>query len=396
MPGPLDGIKIVDLTVALTGPLAVGILVDQGADAVKVERPTSGDPARYIGINHGGISAMFQVANRGKRGVVLDLSTTEGVELLLELAGRADVLVENYRPGAADRMGIGYEAVAAVNPDIIYVSISGFGSSGPLAHRRVYDTVIQAQSGLAANQTGPTADQPVFLRQLAADKITALTASQAITAALFARDRGAGGQLVELSMIDACMAFLFVDGAGHQVVRDNTTPDRPEAAVATTTPLTFVDGHAAITPVSDAEYHGLAAAFGVDSSDPLVATIADRMTNPDASREVLRSVHRAAATRTAADGCAAMDAHDVPYGLVLSVAEAAQQPQVLANDLFTEHEHPAMGRIRQTRPVARFSRTAAALREPSCPTLGQHTAEVLTELGHRDRIEQLRATGVLG
>ena len=198
MSGPMSGISIVEMSVALTGPLAVGMLVDQGASAIKVEQPGFGDQGRYVGVSKAGISAMFQVCNRGKRGIAVDAHDPRGRDIVLDLVADADLFVANMRPGALDRMGLSAAAMHERNPDLVIAALSGFGQDGPYSHRRVYDSVVQAQAGLAASQMGLADEEPMFLRQVAADKITAYTACQAITAALFARERGAGGQVIEV------------------------------------------------------------------------------------------------------------------------------------------------------------------------------------------------------
>ena len=394
MPGPLDGIRIIDLSVALTGPLAVGTLCDQGADVIRIERPGFGDQARFVGTRAGGISAMTQVANRGKRAAVINVSDPRGHQMLLELVADADVFVENYRPGVTARLGITYDDLTAVNPDLIYVSITGFGPDGPYSDRPVYDTVIQAQAGMADNQRGTNDDAPIFLRQLAADKITAYTASQAITAALLARERGNGGQLVELNMLDANIAFLFVDGAGHEVVLDADHSGATSAA-ATNTPLRLLDGFAAVTPVTDEQFHGLCASFDVDSSDPRLATIMERFAHPELMSDAMRQVRVNAEAVPVATARQRMSDNGVPYGIVLDVADVPADAQVLHNQTFIEHDHPAMGRIRQTRPPVTFHATPATLRELSAGTVGQHTDEVVTELGYGDQLDELRAAGVI-
>ncbi|NNE72242.1 MAG: CoA transferase [Acidimicrobiales bacterium] len=391
----MDGVKILDLSVALTGPLATGMLADQGATVIKVERPPFGDQVRFVGTSAGGMTAMFQMANRGKRSIVIDLTDPRGVELVLDLAAEVDVLVHNYRPGATDRMGIGYEAVAARNPDVVYASLSGFGPQGPYSDRRVYDSVVQAQAGLVASQTGRNDEKPVFIRQLMADKVTAYTACQAITAALFARAQGRGGQHLELSMLDATIAFLFVDGAGHEVALDGDHRG-PTSAAAVVTALAVDGGHIAVTPVTDDEFHGLAAAFGIDSSDPRLATMTDRFSNLEAMHDVMVQIRDAAAATTLADAKAAMDAHDTPYGVVLPVAEVPDDPQVVASDLFREHEHPTMGRLREPRHPTVFAGTPVPWTDADCPSLGQHTDAVVAEAGWGDRLDELRADGVVG
>ncbi|MGZ0184634.1 MAG: CaiB/BaiF CoA transferase family protein [Acidimicrobiales bacterium] len=395
MSGPLDGIRIVDLSVALTGPLAAGMLVDQGADCVKVEQAPTGDVVRWLGSTVAGISAMFQAANRGKRSIVLDLRQADGLAILRDLVADADVLVQNFRPGVAERLGVAYDDIQSIRPDIVYADLTGFGPSGPYSHRRVYDTVIQAQSGLAASQTGLNDDQPKFLKQLVCDKVTAYTACQAITAALFARSRGAGGQHLELSMLDACIAFLFVDGAEHEVILDGDHSG-PQSVAANNTPLAFDGGFAAVTVPTDKEFHGLARAMGVDSSDPDLATVRDRTANREKAMAVHRAVRENATKLTVSEAEALLDANQVPFGIVRAVNEIQGDPQVIANGVFSEFDHPAAGRVRHHRPPTRFHGTPTELREPAAPTLGQHSDEILTETGRGDRIDELRAAGVVG
>ena len=395
MSGPLDGIRIVDLSVALTGPLAAGMLVDQGADCVKVEQAPTGDVVRWLGSTVAGISAMFQAANRGKRSIVLDLRQADGLAILRDLVADADVLVQNFRPGVAERLGVAYDDIRSIRPDIVYADLTGFGPSGPYSHRRVYDTVIQAQSGLAASQTGLNDDQPKFLKQLVCDKVTAYTACQAITAALFARSRGAGGQHLELSMLDACIAFLFVDGAEHEVILDGDHSG-PQSVAANNTPLAFDGGFAAVTVPTDKEFHGLARAMGVDSSDPDLATVRDRTANREKAMAVHRAVRENATKLTVSEAEALLDANQVPFGIVRAVNEIQDDPQVIANGVFSEFDHPAAGRVRHHRPPPRFHGTPTELREPASPTLGQHSDEILTETGRGDRIDELRAAGVVG
>lgn len=392
--GPMDGVRILDLSVALTGPLATGMLSDQGATVVKVERPPYGDQVRFAGTNANGLTSIFQVANRGKRSIVIDLKDPRGIEIVLELAKDVDVFVHNYRPGAVDRMGIGYDTIKALNPDVVYCTLSGFGQTGPNIKRRVYDTVIQAASGLADSQTGLNDEKPVFMRQLLADKITAYTACQAISAALFAKAMGRGGQHLELSMLDANIAFLFVDGAGHEVALDGNHAG-PTSSAANNTALTVKDGFLAVTPVTDAEFHGLAASFKVDSSDPAVATMGKRLANREVSSAVMREIRAVAKKVPIDEAVAALDANDVPYGVVTAVADVPFDPQVVANELFMEHEHPVMGRVRQTRSPTKFLGTPAEITNPDSPTLGQHTNEVLSEIGWADRVDELRAEKVV-
>src|SRR5829696_5545872 len=189
--GALDGIKVVDLSVMISGPLAAMMLADHGADVVKVESPGLGDLMRFLGSHKGGVTGIFANNNRGKRSLVVDLKTPDGLDVVRRLATGADVLIQNFRPGAMERLGLGYDALAELNPDLIYTSISGYGPDGPNSHRRVYDNVIQAASGIASVQTDPLTGTPSLYRTLLCDKATAYTATQAIIAALYARAAGA-------------------------------------------------------------------------------------------------------------------------------------------------------------------------------------------------------------
>ena len=391
--GPLAGIRIVDLSTAATGPYAVTLLADQGADVVKVERPGIGDVARWIGTATGGISALYQMCNRGKRCIGVDLRTDAGRDLVREMIARADVVVQNWRPGVADRLGLGYEDVR--RDDLVYCSISGFGSEGPYAGKGAYDTVIQAYSGIAENQKDVESGRPRFSNQALADKVTALMASQAITAALFARERGRGGQHLELAMLDAVISFLWVDSAGNDVLRDGDG-SQPGSFVADVRPYAFTDGWGIATPTSDADFAGLCRAFDVEGyDDPRVATIAERRRNREIGHALVTRCHEAATRMTVAEGIARLEAQNVPCGVVLGPGDLAADPHIAAIGMLEDDVHPTAGRLRQPRHAARFANTPARLGPPA-PTLGADTDAVLAELGlDAERIASLRADRVV-
>jgi crotonobetainyl-CoA:carnitine CoA-transferase CaiB-like acyl-CoA transferase len=391
--GPLAGIRVIDLSIAATGPYAAALLADQGAEVIKVERPGIGDLARWVGTSHNGVSALFVNCNRGKRSIAIDIHTPDGVDIVRRLAAQADVVVQNYRPGVLDRVGLGYDDLRIDNPDLVYVSLSGFGATGPYAGKSAYDTVIQAYAGLANAQAGPDG-APVFLRQTAADKVTALTAAQAITAALFARERGSGGQHVELSMLDAVVSFLWVDAAGNEVLTE-ADGSMPSSLVAGFEPMPFADGWGIATPTSDADFAGICRAFGVDGyDDPEVATMVARMTNRDAVRRVMERVYAAAALLPTREAMARLEAERVPCGELVAPADLPDDPHALAIGLFEEHDDPAAGRVRLPRHPTRFGATPSAIRG-AAPALGQHTDEILGELGLGDRIDELRASAAV-
>jgi crotonobetainyl-CoA:carnitine CoA-transferase CaiB-like acyl-CoA transferase len=392
--GPLEGVRVLDLSIALTGPYAAALLADQGASVIKVERPDIGDIARWVGVAVNGMSSLYLVCNRGKRSLAVDLRQPEGAEIVQRLAAEADVVVQNFRPGVMDRVGLGYDDVRAANPDVVYASLSGFGSEGPYRDRSAYDTVVQAYAGFAASQADPEDEVPVFLRQTAADKVTALYASQAITAALFARERGRGGQHLELSMTDAVVSFLWADAAANEVLLASDGSQH-SSFVAGFRPMRFVDGWGIVTPTADADFHGMCRALGVDGwDDPRVATIAERVKHRDVLDPIMDMCYARAANLTMEEATARLEAERVPFAMILTPDELTRDPHAVAIGLFQEFDHHVVGPTRLPRHPTRFRGTPAAITCDS-PALGEHTDEVLTELGLTDRIASLRESGVV-
>ena len=391
----MDGIRIVDLSIALTGPYAAALLADQGADVIKVERPGIGDIARWVGVMVNGMSSLYLVCNRGKRSIAVDLTTEEGAAIVRDLAARSDVVLQNFRPGVMDRHGLGYDDIKALNPEVVYCSLSGFGATGPYRDKSAYDTVIQAYAGLASNQADPADGVPVFLRQTAADKVTSLYASQAITAALFARARGNGGQHVELSMMDAVVSFLWADSAANEVLlaSDHT---QHSSFVAGFRPFRFTDGWGIVTPTSDADFAGMCKAFDVEGyDDPRVSSIRERIKHRHLTEAIMDSCYATAANLTSDEAMARLNAERVPCSLVIAPADLPDDEHAAAVGLFVERDHPVVGPTRIPRHPTRFSSGPAELGAPA-PQLGEHTDEVLAELGLAARIAELRARGVVG
>jgi crotonobetainyl-CoA:carnitine CoA-transferase CaiB-like acyl-CoA transferase len=389
--GPLEGIKVVDLSVMISGPLAGMMLADQGADVIKVESPGLGDIMRFLGTQKGGMTGIFANNNRGKRSLVVDLKKSEGVDVLKKLIGSADVLIQNFRPGAMERLGLGYDDVVAINPKLIYVSISGYGPDGPNSHRRVYDNVIQAASGLASVQTDPATGAPSMFRTLLCDKITAYTAAQAIAAALFARATGkAEGQHITLAMLDAAVAFMWPDSAMDAALLDEDATRAPTiASFYAVTEL--ADGFASAAAVTDAEFRGIVAAYGHPelADDPRFANAGARMQN---AAEMVPLLREAALRTTLADFERLTEEHDVPASRVNTLAELHADPQIRHNATLVERAHPAAGMLREPRPAPRLSVTPAAVSGPA-PMYGEHSDEIVSELGLD--ASQLRAAGVI-
>lgn len=392
--GPMDGIKVLDFSIALTGPYAAALLADQGASVIKVERPGIGDIARYVGVAVNGMSSLYLVCNRGKRSIAVDIQTPEGVDIVSRLAADADVVIQNYRPGVMDRLGLGYDDISAVNPDVVYASLSGFGSVGPYSDRSAYDTVIQAYAGFASNQADPDDGMPTFLRQTAADKVTALYATQAITAALFARAQGRGGQHIELSMTDAVVSYLWADAAANEVLMDSDGSQN-SSFVAGFRPMRFLDGWGIVTPTSDHDFAGMCKALGAEGfDDPRISTVEERIKNRDVLEPVMDMCYALAANLTMADAIDRFEAERVPFAMVLTPDQLTRDPHAIAMGLFVEDDHPVAGRTRLPRHPAQFSRTPATITVDS-PSLGEHTDEILTELGMGARITALRSNAVV-
>ena len=406
MSGPLDGVRVVDFSVMISGPLAGMLLADLGASVTKVETPGFGDVMRYLGSTRGGVSGFFVNTNRGKQSIALNLKDAAGREIAHRLVSQADVLIQNFRPGAAQRMGIGAAEMCDLNPGLIYVSISGFGDSGPYSNKRVYDNVIQGYSGMAGVQTNAAGD-PTLLRNLVCDKVTAYTVSNAVTAALFARERAratgdssdsgggatGGGQQIDVSMLDSAVSFLWPDAAMDACMLEPDTRRAPTlGSYYQATPL--VDGSIAMTMVSDSEFAGFFNAIGKPhlAVDPRFTSAGARNDNMAA---LVGELAGALDGVNVADAIERLNANDVPCAPLLTIDQVPHDPQVIHNGLLVDVAHPVAGMVRQPRVAPLFSRTPATIGAPA-PMLGQHSAEVLHDAGYTsEEVDQFFAVGAV-
>lgn len=391
MNGPLTGVRVLDLSQVVAGPLATMMMAEQGADVIKVEGPT-GEMTRLQGPDD--VNALIANNNRGKRSVVVDLAADGAADVILRLASGCDVVVENYRPGVADRLGVGYDAIREIAPDIIYCSITGFGEDGPYADRVALDPVIQAYSGMVHGQASMALPFPDLIRTLVADKSTAYTAAQAVTAALFARTNGAGGQRLDIAMLDATMAFFWPDGMSDKTYDD---PARdPMRVVDLYRLVDTADGQIVYFISTQGQLEGMWRILGLDHflDDPDLGDITRLGADPEKAISASATADAAIGSKTTAEMVALCDEHSIPCGPVLDRDAALADPQLDNNGVIVSWEHPIGGPLRQARPATHFAATPSPLR-PEVAVAGEHTDEVLAEAGYdEDEIASLHARGI--
>ena len=391
MPGPLDGFRVIDLSTVISGPFASMLLADQGADVIKVEPVDSGDHVRGTGYATGELTAAFLNNNRNKRGIALNLKSEGGKSALFRLCKNADVLLQNFRPGVVERLGIGEDDVRKHAPSIIYASISGFGEKGPWSHKPVYDPIVQAISGLTTIQAGSDEARPRLVRTILPDKLTGMTMAQAITAALAARGKTGNGQHVRVSMLDAVVAFLWASDMGGQTFVGKEVSIQRAATVIDLIYET-VDGYISVSAMANKQWQALCHATGHPEwlDDERFKTPSLRDQNANARLELTQSV---LVTKTTAEWLEILDEAGVPCAPVLNRREMIEHPQVQASGIVIESNHPHAGRLRQTRVAARFDQTPAEHRL-GAPLHGEHTDSLLEDAGFSlDEIKRLREAG---
>jgi crotonobetainyl-CoA:carnitine CoA-transferase CaiB-like acyl-CoA transferase len=363
-----------------TAPFATMILADQGADVIKIE-PPEGDLMRHISSSRGGVSTLFINANRNKRSVCLDLKVPGNVATVCAIAKTCDIVIQNYRPGVAERLGLGYETLREGRDDLIYVSVSGFGATGPYATLRAYDCVIQAVSGAIGGERDTETKKPRVVRNIIADKVTALTVAQAMTAALLERSRTGRGQHVEVSMLSALLFFNWPDlMAEHTLTGPGVTRVSNEVRILYET----ADGYIVAVAMSDPQWRALTQALGRPAlaQDPRFSTAMDRIAN---GRAVFEELQPAFLAQTTAIWLKVLADKDCVFAPVNLPEDVWSDPQVVASGLVEADTHPTWGDYRRAAPSVAFASEPEWRRRPA-PLLGEHTEQVIAECGQRETL----------
>tara|TARA_X000000368_G_C23058136_1_gene725113 strand:+ start:4804 stop:5991 length:1188 start_codon:yes stop_codon:yes gene_type:complete len=385
---PLNNIKVVDFTQVVAGPVAGMLLAELGADVIKVEYPGVGDITRTSGFAKGGLNSAVLNCNRGKRSIQINLKEPEGQAIALKLISDADVILQSMRPGKIAELGLDYKAVQAINPNIIYVSLSGYGQDGPYADRAVYDPVLQAMCGYVSLQINPQIPFPDLIRTALIDKAVSWEIALSVTAALFARERGATGQELQIAMIDVAIAFLWPDGGMGETLLDSDIEVGTHLSKLMNMTETS-DGYIVYFAVTDKQIKGLYTALGYPEwlLDERFSSREARHTgnNNETLGGLIADAFRTFPTGEIANR---LHSHSVPCGEVIELSEVSKIPQVIHNKTFFEWDHPKSGKIRSPRHSAIFTETELPILD-NAPLLNEHSDEILLELGVEEKERSL-------
>ncbi|MBT8079299.1 MAG: CoA transferase [Gammaproteobacteria bacterium] len=395
MAGPLTGIKIIDLTTVLMGPYATQQLGDMGADVVKIES-ADGDVIRYASKGRSkGMSGLFLNNNRNKRSLVLDLKQKEGLEVLLKLVGKSDVLISNMRPGAMRRLGLTYQEIAPINEKLVFITCSGFGSGGPYEGRPAYDDIIQTMAGIPGLIARAYGEEPTFVPSNFCDRVTGLKVVSSVVSALFHREHSGKGQSVNIPMFETMVEFLMSDHlGGHTFVPPMEQTGYKRIVNPNRRPYRTKDGYLALMLYNDkqwAEFLGIVGKPELLEQEPF-ATFSSRSENVV---EVYNFVRETLAGRTTAEWLEAFKASDLAHAPVKELEDLFDDEHLQAIGFFPELMHPSEGRIRATAIPDRWSDSQPEFQRHA-PRLGQHSREVLLELGlSNDEIQALADKNII-
>ena len=387
---PLKGIKVLEFSNMITCSLAAMTMASQGAEVIKVEPPEGGDKMRRLGTQKNGVSGFFHNCNRGKRSLAIDLKSSAGVKAVKELASESDVLMHNYRPGIMDKLNIGSNTLRELNPKLIFIAVSGFGTQGPMANLPAFDHVIQGFAGFTDLQSS---DEKSFdyIKTFICDKVTAYTVCQAATAALYARTHTKSGQHIDISMLHACLSFMWPDGMMHRTLKDD---DRIEMSPGSDyfQTINYSDGGVAVAALTDEHYEVLLPMLGYPElvGTPIFASIASRMTN---MKEVMRTHKEPKKDIGVEKAIEILTAADIPCSPCTKRDNIETVEQIKAISALETYVTKAMGKLTVTTPPIQFDGKLTSHPEPS-PLLGEHSKEILQELGwENSEITKLIDTG---
>ena len=387
---PLKGIKVLEFSNMITCSLAAMTMASQGAEVIKVEPPEGGDKMRRLGTQKNGVSGFFHNCNRGKRSLAIDLKSSAGVKAVKQLASESDILMHNYRPGIMDKLNIGSNTLRELNPKLIFIAVSGFGTQGPMANLPAFDHVIQGFAGFTDLQSS---DEKSFdyIKTFICDKVTAYTVCQAATAALYARTHTKSGQHIDISMLHACLSFMWPDGMMHRTLKDD---DRIEMSPGSDyfQTINYSDGGVAVAALTDEHYEVLLPMLGYPElvGTPIFASIASRMTN---MKEVMRTHKEPKKDIGVEKAIEILTAADIPCSPCTKRDNIETVEQIKAIGALETYVTKAMGKLTVTTPPIQFDGKLTSHPEPS-PLLGEHSKEILQELGwENSEITKLIDTG---
>lgn len=386
----LEGIKVLDLTRVLAGPYATMVMADMGADVIKIEAPGVGDDSRAFGPYIANESAYFMSLNRNKRSITLNLKKPKAKELFLEMVKKADVVVENYRPGTMEKLGLGYEELKKINPGIIYAASSGFGHSGPYSKRAAYDAVVQAMGGIMSI-TGPKGGKPTRVGPSVGDITAGLFTAIGILAALNHRNNTGQGQKVDVAMLDCQVAILENAIARYVVTGEVPKPaGNRHTSITPFEPFETSDGEIMIAAGNDALFIKLCELFGTEEwvQDERFKSNPQRTKHVEELTPLITAITK---TKTTKEWQELLDKAGVPNGPINTIDKVLEDPQVLAREMVVEVDHPVAGHLKMAGVPIKMSETQGSVRKPA-PVLGQHTEEILQDLLglNKEEIEELK------